>query len=327
MKPPKLGNQNRASPNAATPQGRPPADRPGWSRVLGFGEDPLLWSFPVGRVLGAQFRVHALVPVWVLAEAINAGRTDRNSLIHVLPAIALVFCLALGKELARVAAARRCGHPIGSIVLWPLGALAVESRGPLTDRRAHGAGAGILMLACLCMASLFVLADGAAAALVFNPLAPQPQIAALATPAQAFAWWGFYAAVVLLLANLLPILPLDAGRALEARLLGSPRAPRVLQLQVLGACSAFLAAVFADQPRIIIAAAVACVACWVALRRLAFVPAPAPPAAPVPGATGPRAALTLDEILAKVSVQGVAGLTDEERAELERASARLRGRE
>ncbi|MBM4108836.1 MAG: hypothetical protein FJ255_08510 [Phycisphaerae bacterium] len=308
---------------ASTPVGSRAGASPGWSRVMGFGEDPLLWSFPVGGVLGAKFRVHALAPIWLLGELINAGRTDRNSLVHVVPALVLVCSLAFVKELARVAAARRSATPIGAVVLWPLGAMAIQSRGPLRAWRAQAAPPAMLAAAGVVMGSLFLLAGGNASLLAFNPLAPQPVIAALATSAQLLSWWGFFAAALLLLANLVPALPMDAGRTLDARLLGSRAAARVLQIQVLGACAAFLAAAFADQPRVLIVAAVACVAGWVSLRRLAFVPVP--PAEWRPDPAPPNA--DLDQILAKVSLHGVASLTDEERAELDRASARLRGRE
>lgn len=310
-------------------------DHPGWPRVLGFGEDPLLWSIPLGGLLGARFRLHALVPIWILAEIIIAGRTDRNSLEHVVPAILLLMLLAFAREVVRVAYARRGESPVTLVVLWPMGALAVQSRGPMRECKPHLAPTAALVCVAIVMASLFMLAGGDPRLLWFNPLAPQPEIAALTTALQVVSWWGFYAAVVMSLANLLPFLPLDAGRLIEARLLRSRAAAGVLQFQVLGAAAVFVAAALADQPRVVIGSAVSCVACWVALRRLAFVPAPAPIEEPDPP---PRAgevrrtapadsAEEVDRILAKVSAHGLASLSDEERAVLRRASARLRGDE
>jgi Zn-dependent protease len=281
-------------------------------------------------LLGARFRVHALVPIWVLAELINAGRTDRNSLLHVVPALGLMLLLAFVKEIARVGYARRSESPVSMVVLWPLGALAVQSRGPLRGWKPYAAPlAGIACLS-LIMASMFVLVGGDPQLLLFNPLAPQPQIAALTTTAQVACWWGWYAGAVLVLANLLPILPLDAGRLMDARLARGGAAAGVLQLQVLGTAAAFIAAVFADQPRVVIASAVACVACWIALRRLAFVPVGEPLVKPGADTGMPHpddSPEEVDRILAKVSARGLGSLSEEERAVLRRASARLRGGE
>lgn len=337
------------------------------ARVLGLGEDPLLWSFPIGRVMGASFRVHALVPVWMLAEAVNSLRTDRNALTHVAPAIGMLMLVALVRELARVAAARTTASPVESVVLWPLGALALRSEGPMLDRRSHLAP-GLVTLA---LAAIFgggvLLAGGLAEYLVFNPLAPQAVIVSLTSPSEVVLWWGYFAALLIGVANLAgPILPLDLGRAMDAAA-SHPRRARwarsaCAKAQLFLAGALFLVLAVMDQTRAIAASAVAFVACWVAFRRSeppaiwASSPRPArtdPPAPPPPSEALPSSSRRLpvsstqapvkpsipppqprpdpaqevDRVLDKVARQGLASLDEAERAVLDRETARLRRRD
>eukprot|EP00438_Fugacium_kawagutii_P005186 Skav234123 [mRNA] locus=scaffold753:60640:65025:- [translate_table: standard] len=89
-------------------------------------------SFPCGRILGTQIRLHVLLPLAAVLAALStilAGHPWQSVVLAVLVAGPLLVITArlvevLIHELGHVIAAKRCGCTADHILLWPLGGLA-----------------------------------------------------------------------------------------------------------------------------------------------------------------------------------------------------------
>ncbi|MEO0512342.1 MAG: DUF6576 domain-containing protein [Planctomycetota bacterium] len=300
--------QHAARDGRQSPPGRGGGQRPGrtlWARVLGHGEDPASWGWPVARLRGVSVLLHPIVPIYVVLQLLWSLPPGRLGLVYVASLLGGLAAAVLVRELTRTLLAP---SPVGRSVVWPLGTLDPAVIG---GRRAD-------TVAWLAGVALTVSAGGVSAALGvpldtfdLRGLGFYPVL--LETPAQLFAWAVCLAAGVLSLIHLLPMPPLDASRFVPERL-----RPRV----GVGAAVALGAgALVFDAPPLI---AVAGVGLWMSIRDVRnrrFLEAPgdddwlAPAAEPLPDAE------QIDELLAKVSREGLASLTDRERARLDRVAS------
>lgn len=291
---------------------------PAADRVLGIGEDPLAWTFPLARVGWLRLRVHVFVPLWVGAELIAWLPHDRLGFIHVAALTASLLALALIREVARSLVGRLAGAEVQPVCLWPLGGLVPMGRGE--GRRpvlaeCGGLAAGLLLVPVL---GWLVIASGAGRdALLFNPFRPGATAGGLRSLAQVAAWWAYYANAVMLALNiLLPMSPMDAGRLLRAWAEGRGRA-RVtdtpLRVGLLVALGLFIFAATAGEPRMMALAAFGALATFFDRRRVEFRALEA--AEPSPD---------LDGVLAKISREGLGALSEAEREALSAETARRR---
>jgi len=168
-------------------------------------------SLLVGRVLGADIRLHASM-ILLLPYALFAFQPrSLSSALSVLLFLAAVFiCVAL-HEIGHAAAARAFGIQVRSIVLWPLGGFANLSRrpeNPLHDLVISAAGplANLLILSVL--AIIMVVVRLAEMFPVF------PAVSALFGSLRVFTFLVVLAVTNLSLVvfNLIPIYPLDGGQ-------------------------------------------------------------------------------------------------------------------
>ncbi|RUL88650.1 site-2 protease family protein [Tautonia sociabilis] len=195
--------------------------------------DPFSWSINLGRWAGVPIRLHFLLVVFAAVKLLGATLFDADSSVDPLETASWLGLLGLAlaaHEVGHAAAARRLGLDSEEVRLWPLGnfagpapvsvarareAMTVALAGPLTS---------LAIAALLFGGLLFVDAH-----LVLNPFghggtgSGAPMIDG--EPAVAFSaiWWiGWFGYLnwVLFLANLIPALPLDGGRALRAYLAG-----------------------------------------------------------------------------------------------------------
>src|SRR5579875_3562909 len=200
--------------------------------------DPLTWSpISLGRWFGTAVRVHILlilyVTGWLIASVVSPGGPGRlASLSHTACWLGLLLLALVLHELGHAIAAAWLECEQDEVHLWPLGSLAGPSFKMRSGEHYWVAMAGLVTSVALFLAAAIVLGLFARAQVVWSPFGNgKPDFGApwvdkeLAAPLSGawllgwFAYWNW----VLLLANLIPALPFDAGRALRAAL-GGPSA-------------------------------------------------------------------------------------------------------
>lgn len=167
------------------------------------------WSFPIGRLLGSELRVHVtflLLLAWIGASAYAADGAEA-ALFNVLFVAAVFLCVVL-HEYGHALMARRFGIRTPDITLLPIGGLARLERMPSDPGQEiavalAGPAVNIVIWALLWM--------------VFG-MPTEAQLLAQDYDAQQFL--SRLAAINLLLAvfNMVPAFPMDGGRVLRALL-------------------------------------------------------------------------------------------------------------
>lgn len=183
------------------------------------GVNPIAWLFggsvSLFSISGIRVRLHCSLAIFVVSVLLLGGGAN-FTLEHRLFAVAALFTLVLIHEFARAAAARWVGGYADEVVLWPLGGLSEPQSPRRPMARLLTIVAGPLAIA--------VIGGVAAGALFLTqnmvvPLAPEdvfiPSAWSVSDPAF-YLWYTYAISYVLLLVNLLPILPLDGGHALQA---------------------------------------------------------------------------------------------------------------
>ena len=322
------------------------------AQLLGHGEDPLQWSLPLFRVAGVQMRLHLVLVAWAAAELMISARPDVQGPLHRLSVVTALVGIVVLREVVRAALLWGRGWLPDRMVMWQGGAL--SSPVGLSPRLlAPCAGLAISGLLVVFSGLLMLAARMPAELLVTNPLDPTSAASSLRSVPQIALFWAYYASVVVLGLNLLPMPPMEMGRlvqCLAARPLGQRAALRAaahLGLSVGVTLCVF--GIVAEQMRLVGIAMIGIAVCWIELRRLAFIedatvnPAldlvewiegisltdfEEGPEAPVAAETPVRALdfPSLDEVLDKVSRLGLESLTKVERDVLRRETERLRER-
>jgi stage IV sporulation protein FB len=182
----------------------------------------MTWSFPIGRLLGSEIRVHAtffLLILWIGMAAWLTGGPEQ-ALVNVVFVLALFACVVL-HEFGHALMARRFGIETPDITLLPIGGLARLERMP------EDPGAEI----AVALAGPAVnVAIWAVLVLLFGASTDFEALANIDDPAEGFL--GRLAAVnlFLVLFNMIPAFPMDGGRVFRALLsipFGRVRATRL----------------------------------------------------------------------------------------------------
>ncbi len=182
----------------------------------------MTWSFPIGRVLGTELRIHAtffLLLLWIgVAGFLTGGWPAASG--SILFILALFACVVL-HEFGHVLMARRYGIPTPDITLLPIGGMARLERMPEKPGQEIAVA---LAGPAVNVAIWAIIVFGFGASTDFAALAE------LEDPAADF--WARLAAVnlFLVLFNLIPAFPMDGGRVFRALLsipLGRVRATRL----------------------------------------------------------------------------------------------------
>lgn len=327
---------------------------PAWRepRAWGSGEDPLSWSFPLGRLGRLRLRAHFILPIWLAAEMVAWVPRDAMGLVHVSAAVVSVIFLALVRELARAWMLRLQGTEQELLVLWPFGGLAPTPNSP-TPRPLMSELGGLLANAVLVpVLGALVLWSGAGweSLLHFEPLSPRVAAADLRSLPQVWAWWAYYGNGMLLLANaVLPMSPMDAGRIVQAwaRRARDGAESSVLRWGIFTGGALFVIGAASGESRVLALGAFGALATYFDSRRAEFVRTPlrtgeipqdAPPDErdqedllaisrhrPTPDDHRPQQP-SLDEVLSRISREGIESLSEEERAVLRRETERRRRR-
>ncbi|WGW02790.1 site-2 protease family protein [Tropicibacter oceani] len=191
------------------------------------------WSFPLGRLLGSELRVHAtffLLLAFVAASAYSEGGVTA-ALSNTLFILALFACV-VAHEYGHALMARRYGIKTPDITLLPIGGMARLERMP------EQPGQEVLVALAGPAVNVVIWA-------VLIGFGASTDMEALADPATASAFLGRLAAVNLFLAifNLIPAFPMDGGRVLRALL--SLRMDRVKATRIAASAGQLVAFLFA----------------------------------------------------------------------------------
>ncbi len=242
-------------------------------------DNPINWSFRLGRMRGIDIRVHiafvlcAVVLFWMELPPKELARD--MSLIDVfggaLGTYALLFLVVLLHEFGHCWGARRTGGEADEILLWPLGGLANVN--PPHDPRSNLittlAGPSVNVILCAVCSAVLTVWVGTLGAVPWNPLHPMSPVDALVIPTASQEWVIrlFGVSYFLLLINLLPIFPFDGGRVLQAVLWSRKGYFAATEIAtgvgMIGAIGVGLFALFTDQSWLLIMiAAFGYLTCW-----------------------------------------------------------------
>jgi stage IV sporulation protein FB len=166
------------------------------------------WSFPIGRILGSEVRIHVtflLFLVWIAVAHYQQGGTPA-AVQGVLFIVALFACV-VAHEFGHALAARRYGIKTPDITLLPIGGLARLERMPEKPGQeivvALAGPAVNLVIAVVLIAIMHGRVDVDA-------------LQRLDNPTLSFAARLASVNVFLALFNLIPAFPMDGGRVLRA---------------------------------------------------------------------------------------------------------------
>ncbi|MEI6475329.1 MAG: site-2 protease family protein [Planctomycetota bacterium] len=329
-----------------------------WERSAPSASNPLAWSLPLFPIAGIHFRVHFTFIAYALIVVLRGsyGPAEESS-VHgastVGMAVGALFLLVFLRESTRALVVRASGGSAADVVLWPLGSLQGIDPAPgwlaALLSAAVGTAVSAVAFAAMGIALGMVTGDWIGAGL------PDPISASwLSNP---HVWWidalwiTHWTGAQLALLALLPMLPLDGGRAMEAFILrrrGEYETPRIAAVATLATAStAGLVAIVRDFSTLLtVAIACAGFAAFILWRLRAgdSVAAARPSwmavhddaeerevAAERERAERERQALAVedravDAILEKIAREGADRLSAAERATLARATERRRGR-
>ncbi len=182
----------------------------------------MTWSFPVGRILGTEIRIHAtffLLLLWIAVAAYMQGGAGL-AVSNLLFVLALFACV-LAHEFGHILMARRFGIPTPDVTLLPIGGMARLDRipeKPLQEIAVALAGPAVNVAIWL----VLTIALGA-----------ETQWAGLENiddPTQGFLARLAVVNIFLVLFNMIPAFPMDGGRVFRAAIalwVGRVRATRI----------------------------------------------------------------------------------------------------
>lgn len=196
--------------------------------------DPLSWTFDLGRWAGTRVRAHLFLVLYAGLTLLVAATTSGHQVLPTLASLSLLLLALACHELGHSLMATRLGMEREEARIWPLGDLVAPStttanRSPEALFIALAGPAASLSLALIAAIGLsfteyrmqFNPFNGSLGAPILVGGAEGARAPALST-----AWYigcfGFLNWVIFL-ANLIPALPMDAGRVLRCVLASQSR--------------------------------------------------------------------------------------------------------
>jgi Zn-dependent protease len=185
-------------------------------------DNPINWSFKVGRLFGIDIRLHLLFVFGALVLLAAEIRDGLNwiALQYAVGQIVMLFAIVLAHEFGHCFGARLTGGEAREILMWPLGGLAYTS--PPHTARANlitaAAGPLVNVLFLIFTAAIVLAWLGTPAALPLNPFKPFVTAAPVTSSLHDWLVIFFTLNLILLLFNLAPVFPLDGGRILQCLL-------------------------------------------------------------------------------------------------------------
>ncbi len=191
-----------------------------------FSDNPMGWSFSIGRLFGIDIRIHFIFIVYVGMELLltalgNAGATERpvyETVLFRARWMGLLFSSVFLHELGHCFAARSVGGSAHEVLMWPLGGLATV-QAPMTPWAQFVTAAGgplVNVGICAIAAGTLTAVTGDLSAVPWNPFSPWLALAHLTAPWQLWIYQIFNVNYWLLLFNLILLMyPFDGGRILQ----------------------------------------------------------------------------------------------------------------
>lgn len=184
-------------------------------------DNPINWSFRVGRVFAIDVRLHVLFIIGALYLVWEDSRTEGfRGVGYGLASAGMLFFIVLLHEFGHCWGARRSGGHADEVLLWPLGGLAFTA--PRATPMAHfittAAGPAVNLIFCALAAPALVIIGGSIGAVPWNPLNPFSPLDFGASGGALGHWVRVFFGLnyTLLLFNLMPVYPFDGGRLLHA---------------------------------------------------------------------------------------------------------------
>lgn len=315
-------------------------------RAFGGSDNPMSWGLPLYRLAGIRVRVHFLFLVYIAVEMLRAS--FGGSALFMGMTFATLFALVLLHEYGHCFACRWVGGQADEIMLWPLGGLAF-CRPPHRWQAelitvVGGPMVNVILFPLLFLAVL--LATGSWGAVLFNPFHPGAgwiEVMGFSLPVR-LLWTGYYANGMLLAFNaLVPMYPMDAGRIVQSVLwarLGYRRSMEIALVVGLAAaaCLGVVGIVF-NQTLLLAIAIFGGITCYMERRHLRLIgqglfvehefsaeSASRPTKADLRRQRREREHFQrVEQILDKISREGMGSLTRAERRTLKAETRRKRG--
>jgi len=176
-------------------------------------------SFPIGRILGIQIRVHFLFPLilgFVLLQASSEADTSWQDAAFLSAMVLMLFGVVLLHELGHSLAAQAFGIQVLDITFWPLGGMARMAELPEKPR----------------VEGLVAIAGPAVNAVLFTGGLGLHIL--LGAPIRLDTLPGYFVFINLAMGlfNLIPAFPMDGGRILRAYLARNREWVRATELAV-----------------------------------------------------------------------------------------------
>ncbi len=188
-------------------------------------DNPINWSFGIGRLFGIGIRIHILFVLGALYVIAVAFRDNAalSGVAETILTIGLLFLIVLCHEFGHCFGSRGTGGSADEILMWPLGGLATVA--PPHVPRAHLitalAGPAVNVAFCVLAATALILLTGSLKSVPWNPFNPfMPLSGAYFGPWTIERWLVIFYTLnsIILFFNLAPVYPLDGGRVLQALL-------------------------------------------------------------------------------------------------------------
>lgn len=318
-------------------------------RVFGNGENPLSWAVPLFTAFRIRVKVHVVFIILVISQLIWSASRDTIGVGYMAMGMGLLFVIVLLHEFGHCFACRWVEGDADEILMWPLGGLAM-CRPPSTWRAhlATAVGGPLVNVLLLPVFGFALLALGKGwESVIFNPFFPRSPLSAMDSWAMVGLWLAYYTNLILLAFNVLcPVFPLDGGRILQCLLwsrMGFDRSMDIAtRIGLVGAVVLFVLGMVGGQTSLMAIAIFGGITCWVERKNAAFLGdaggyamagldaentrreqaafARAAKKQATEREERAKAQREVDQILEKISREGMGSLTKKERQTLERAS-------
>jgi stage IV sporulation protein FB len=192
-------------------------DRP-YYRDRGASSNPLMAmlraSVPMFTIFGIRVRAHVALIIFIASELLldwTPGYSFSNRVIS----MGLLWVIVILHEFGHCFAARLVGGSSDEILLWPFGGLTFPDTPQRPWPRFVTTLGGPMVNVILCVLSAWAIFAMTHVQAPYNPLHPIPPSSLTWHMPVFYCWWVFSISYILLLFNLLPIFPLDGGRMVQ----------------------------------------------------------------------------------------------------------------
>jgi len=185
-------------------------------------DNPINWSFSIGRLFRIDIRLHLLFVLGALvivAQEFHDGVSWRAA-AYAGGQVGLLFLIVLCHEFGHCFGARLSGGDAHEILMWPLGGLALTSppHTPGANLVTVIAGPLVNVLFLFITSTVLLMWTQSFGSLPLNPFTPFATALPIGSEVQQWLVIFFTLNYIILLFNLAPVFPMDGGRVLQCLL-------------------------------------------------------------------------------------------------------------